>query len=233
MKGEIAGVVKSELSAEIGADIMLRIYNGVTCVDTGNSIGINNRYAVGQVYAYAYGRLEAFGVNIAEAGIAAALQFRGPNPDYFQGTVGITVSALGVVDFSGSLSLTLGNDCRLVNDNPNVALGMDIITAMNPSDGDGDIETNFQPEAYFAIPLDRNIKITDLNGTEFTYKISLEETILTDSDGNPISHRVAYFNRKSALRLIPTNVLPANDSCLLYTSPSPRDATLSRMPSSA
>ena len=80
LKGEIAGVVKSELSAEIGADIMLRTYNGVTCVDTGNSIGINNRYGVGQVYAYAYGRLEAFGVNIAEAGIAAALQFRGPNP---------------------------------------------------------------------------------------------------------------------------------------------------------
>ena len=29
------------------------------------------------------------------------------------------------------------------------------------------------------------------------------------------------------------NVLDANEACLLYTSPSPRDATLSRMPSSA
>ena len=29
------------------------------------------------------------------------------------------------------------------------------------------------------------------------------------------------------------NMSPASSSCLLYTSPSPRDATLSRMPSSA
>ena len=34
-----------------------------------------------------------------------------------------------------------------------------------------------------------------------------------------------------SLRRNPNNIL--NESCLLYTSPSPRDATLSRMPSSA
>ena len=30
-----------------------------------------------------------------------------------------------------------------------------------------------------------------------------------------------------------TGTVPQVDACLLYTSPSPRDATLSRMPSSA
>ena len=35
-----------------------------------------------------------------------------------------------------------------------------------------------------------------------------------------------------ALQTVPSE-LPLEHSCLLYTSPSPRDATLSRMPSSA
>ena len=36
-----------------------------------------------------------------------------------------------------------------------------------------------------------------------------------------------YYNNKEVY------FLPRHGSCLLYTSPSPRDATLSRMPSSA
>ena len=35
------------------------------------------------------------------------------------------------------------------------------------------------------------------------------------------------------LRVIPNAVVERDYGCLLYTSPSPRDATLSRMPSSA
>ena len=39
-----------------------------------------------------------------------------------------------------------------------------------------------------------------------------------------------YFNREGTLPFIARH---QNQICLLYTSPSPRDATLSRMPSSA
>ena len=45
--------------------------------------------------------------------------------------------------------------------------------------------------------------------------------------------------RSPAVGALAANRMPAylyrsnNDTCLLYTSPSPRDATLSRMPSSA
>ena len=57
-----------------------------------------------------------------------------------------------------------------------------------------------------------------------------------------ISHKTKYGHfdkkkidlRKEALRWIKKNkILDENKVCLLYTSPSPRDATLSRMPSSA
>ena len=44
--------------------------------------------------------------------------------------------------------------------------------------------------------------------------------------------RVAFLNRKLQLHLKDIDLGP-EEACLLYTSPSPRDATLSRMPSSA
>ena len=41
-------------------------------------------------------------------------------------------------------------------------------------------------------------------------------------------------DEKVHIKITPTYTgCPAMDTCLLYTSPSPRDATLSRMPSSA
>ena len=53
-------------------------------------------------------------------------------------------------------------------------------------------------------------------------------------DGNPAWHTIVSDLR--ARHLTAASVLlegAAEDACLLYTSPSPRDATLSRMPSSA
>ena len=41
------------------------------------------------------------------------------------------------------------------------------------------------------------------------------------------------FDDKSELEIGGSEQNTTNNSCLLYTSPSPRDATLSRMPSSA
>ena len=54
-----------------------------------------------------------------------------------------------------------------------------------------------------------------------------------------LSHRLVFQNQVGARREIlmtaglETAVSAASRICLLYTSPSPRDATLSRMPSSA
>ena len=49
--------------------------------------------------------------------------------------------------------------------------------------------------------------------------------------GHP-EQRADFFERDEQMaKLVPA--FAAQDICLLYTSPSPRDATLSRMPSSA
>ena len=59
---------------------------------------------------------------------------------------------------------------------------------------------------------------------------NLVETKPTDADG-------FYFfitqSRNYFVQMNPPNSLPISSSCLLYTSPSPRDKRQSRMPSSA
>ena len=51
--------------------------------------------------------------------------------------------------------------------------------------------------------------------------------LTTKSIQEQIASKFAAHNTSAKVKFIPT------DTCLLYTSPSPRDATLSRMPSSA
>ena len=75
-----------------------------------------------------------------------------------------------------------------------------------------------------------------VNESQKAIKLRLGE--ITDSEFDPglhfklpMVHRVIKFDK----RLLTLDVKPERvlTSCLLYTSPSPRDATLSRMPSSA
>ena len=61
------------------------------------------------------------------------------------------------------------------------------------------------------------------------------QTLMTTSAKNPTltKKKPLYFEAHYFLFGKKTNILKHIQSCLLYTSPSPRDATLSRMPSSA
>ena len=52
-----------------------------------------------------------------------------------------------------------------------------------------------------------------------------EGTVVKDQDGNQLADLVSHGDRWMAAR--------GGEGCLLYTSPSPRDRTRSRMPSSA
>ena len=57
-------------------------------------------------------------------------------------------------------------------------------------------------------------------------KIGVTEVVLRDAHQSLLATRFRYHDMEAALKDL-------DDVCLLYTSPSPRDATLSRMPSSA
>ena len=59
-------------------------------------------------------------------------------------------------------------------------------------------------------------------------------TLSFKNDMNPIDSRISVeITPESALDIIEKLNIALNKGCLLYTSPSPRDRTRSRMPSSA
>ena len=67
----------------------------------------------------------------------------------------------------------------------------------------------------------------------FGYKSSVVELSENTHTVNPIYCDEHVLNIESQTALIKLMAMDENYYCLLYTSPSPRDATLSRMPSSA
>ena len=211
LEASIAKIVSATLEAEFGYDVMLRKYKGVSCENSDQPIGINGWYAAGQMYAYAYGKLKVFGVNIAEAGIAAVLQARLPNPFFAQATVGVKVK-VGPFKAKKSLKLTLGKDCNLVANDPDDELGMEVISNLNPSDQEANVETNAQPEATFALSLDRNYDITGLGTNSNQYKVRLIETNLINSEGRSIGHYFLLNEDRTSLKAIPNNTFNANDS---------------------
>ena len=73
------------------------------------------------------------------------------------------------------------------------------------------------------------VKLFQLNGAEFAGDLAAERV---ENMTNIASQSFPEF----FLNLVPNNIISVmgnNGSCLLYTSPSPRDGLLSRMPSSA
>ena len=61
----------------------------------------------------------------------------------------------------------------------------------------------------------------------------LKNFITMGNEPNCLYNRIRGLNRRHNLIYNYTDPKGKNETCLLYTSPSPRDATLSRMPSSA
>ncbi|MEM9917959.1 MAG: hypothetical protein AAF990_07675 [Bacteroidota bacterium] len=207
---EIAGIIKGEVKAEAGFDMMLRKYEGLSCQGSNEPVGIDGWYAAGQIWAYVTGQLKVFGVNIIKAGVAAVLQARLPNPFFAQATVGVRVKVLfGTV--RKSLKIKLGDDCLLVSSNSTNSLGLEVITALNPFDGASDVETITRPEAFFALALDKEYTVAGLNG-DVNFEAKLKSTSLLDSRGGEISHTVDFMEDKQSLKVLPTYELPENDT---------------------
>ena len=103
-------------------------------------------------------------------------------------------------------------------------------------------ETLMSADAVLKRIKDENIKFVDLRFTDpkgkwqhVTFDVSMvDQDFFTDGsmfDGSSISGWKAI--NESDMILMPDPSTAVIDPCLLYTSPSPRDRTRSRMPSSA
>lgn len=206
------GPVKGYLNAGLGFDIMLRDYGDAICAENGEQVGINGWYAAGQMWGYLEGGVKVFGVPILEAGLAAVLQTRLPNPFWAQASFGVKVKVL-FAKIRFNVAVEMGNVCTITSDDPSDLIGMELITFTNPIDGASNNLTDIQPEVHFAVPMDANFEIPDPQGNIASFQASVKSYKLRSANwGIDIPAQFKLYNNGSAARLIPTDLLPANDS---------------------
>ena len=106
--------------------------------------------------------------------------------------------------------------CHVDEDRPSVKMCPDIYAighCLELDDNDRPLRRWFAWLSEYAMPLDKYMLTAETHGLNVDHKACLKLALLKQ-----------VLAAKSGLLL---------SDCLLYTSPSPRDATLSRMPSSA
>ncbi len=211
LSGSFGKVVSGELSAGVGFDIMLRHYENAYCAggNPADGIGIGGWYAAGQAWAYAEGKVKAFGVKILEAGLAVAMQARLPNPTFVQATVGLKVKLL-FVSKTFNMSLAIGEDCTIVTQDGDLS-GIEVIAYLDPLDESEGAETFLQPAAYFNIPLNKKIEIPDINtGELIEYEARLVTQELVSDQGITIPGTVTYENDKTQMTFVPRFMMPGD-----------------------
>ena len=158
--------------AGIGMDLNIRKYpDGSSCanIDTGGKFGIGGWYSQGQVYAGISGGLKVLGKPIAEAGIAAVLQFSGPRPIYAEGRL------YGYYRIGNGrrrdlrLSAKFGEQCDIINGNGGTLIeNLDLITDLLIDDGETGIDVGIRPAAGLGLGV--NVATT-LGNEEYRLRI--------------------------------------------------------------
>ena len=92
--------------------------------------------------------------------------------------------------------------------------------------------------AFALLPANANINTGTINfavdtGAANAYLVSLQMTPASYSDGMTVIMRPLASNTGASTINVDSLGVKSIKTCLLYTSPSPRDGLLSRMPSSA
>ena len=97
-----------------------------------------------------------------------------------------------------------------------------------------DSPQNLQPlKEQLELMVDVGKNSTSKKGNTFSPKPSVRNGFRRKKGDSPLVYNVSLKTKKEKKQESYTNPDPWARLCLLYTSPSPRDATLSRMPSSA
>lgn len=209
-----ASIVEASVEAGAGFDVMLKDYENLSCHGSSDPVGINGWYASGQLWAYLQGKLRVFGVPVFEAGLAAVLQARMPNPFWSQATVGVYVRIAGI-RVRKSLKLELGDDCLLVTqDGSDPGIGMDVISFITPMDGLYKAELFTDLEVDFTLPINKRIKINSITGSgeENTYHAEIEYISIRNADSISIGFQTLFNEDSTNVQLLPYSFLPHADT---------------------
>lgn len=209
-----AVVASADIQMGGGFDIMMRKYKDVGCInDDGNvePIGINEYYAMGQLWAFLKGNVKVFGINIFKAGFAAALQFQAPNPTWVGGGLELNVYNMNV-----NVNFEAGDKCKFVSDDPADLLGIDLIESLDPINNLGEISgcENLVVNLALEDGDTHEVDFGDGNGmTPVTVRINWDSTGVFYK-GYKIDCKVKQNGKK--VTFIPENFFPSSDSILFY-----------------
>lgn len=205
-----AFIAKAQVQGQLGFDIMLRDYgDDAVCInaedptDIADGVGINGWYAAGQMYAFIEGSLKLFGINVLNAGLAAALQARLPNPFWAQAALGFRIKLL-FISKTIKANLSFGKRCLIADDNGNNKIGLDVVMYSDPIDGAKDVNVDVQPTLYLAVPIKRKFYI----GEDY-YEVSDLRVSLSTPDYR-VSTRIVDAGSEYKYTIIPDEILPGN-----------------------
>lgn len=211
------GPVYAYLYAGLGFDLMLRDYGDAVCSDgdpgtTDQPVGINGWYAAGQMWAYLEGGMELFGVSIFEAGLAAVMQARLPNPFWAQATVAAKVKLL-FVPVRFNIPIEVGKRCDIGELEEGNPIGMHIISFTSPDDGSMHVTPDVRPEVYFNVPLGKNFQVTDDQDNTISYHARVKAiSAYNETYAYPLPVKYTLFNDNLAARLTFDEFLPPGES---------------------
>ncbi len=169
----------AEINGGVGYDVMLKRYEGLMC--NNNPVGIDGWYASGQMWAYLTGELKLFGLNIIDAGLAAVLQARLPNPFWAQATVGAYAKPFIGPKFKVDVKVQVGEDCSLTTDDISDLIGMDIISNVTPNDDEQDVSTLSDIKITYALPIHEDVSYKAWNGENVQYFIQVYKNDLIEN----------------------------------------------------
>lgn len=202
------------IEAGVGFDVMHAYYPNVKCKGRSGPVGNDGWYSMGQVYAYLYGE---FGVEvdlffisgkfpIVEAGIAALLRGKFPNPTYIEGYVGMYYSILGgLVSGRFRLKVEFGDECEMIGMDKSV--GVPIISDVSPSDGSTKVDVFTAPQAAFNYRVNEEFRV-DIDGRVRYFKLQLKE-FTVNSQGEKIEGRLEWSDTKDVVTFYPAKTLPS------------------------
>ena len=214
-----------DFDAGIGFDIMLKEYAHVFCKNNGGKkIGMDGWYANGQAYAYLSG---AVGVEvnlwftsgrfpIIEAGLAALIQAKLPNPSWFSGRLGGYYSVLGgLVSGRFSFNVELGEKCDIASNNP--LAGVEVIGDMSPRDKSSDVDVFSSPQLILNLSAGKVFSMEDKDGVVQKYRVVISEFALYKGKEKLEGYVENWNESRDELTLTSKNLLP-NQSKLTLTA---------------
>lgn len=171
----------AKFESEIGFDVMMKKYKGVSCNGRSEVLGLNGWYATGQAYAYLYGsvglRANLFGqernFTVLQGEVGALLEAQLPRPAYFGGSFGVNFSVLGgLLHGNCQFKFSLGEKCEIIESG--FADGTEVIADMRPGDKTTDVDVFTIPQTAFNLPIDKELEAV-FDGEDKPVRIRLSE----------------------------------------------------------